>query len=156
MELLNILTKMSDNYKVIRRSREHINELKAAGWSHGKIAKTIDVAHSMVGDILTIDEVALGLREATIKKLRKFNDTRAAALQFRQDLEEKVERKPEPPKEEVKKAPLLTFRTVNIKYATEDMLDVINFLAERFAEKGYRLDACLTKIHDPNEPEQKV
>ena len=146
---------MSDNYKIIRKTREAVKDLKSMGWTNAKISKEINIVHSMVQDLLDLDEVALNLREATIIKFRAFLEKREEVSDFIDAEMEKAmskeEHKPQPPKDPEPEEWSPSFQTIILKYSHEDMLDVINFLAMRFAEKGYRLDACLTKIHNPQE-----
>lgn len=141
---------MSDNYKVIRRTRDEVRELKAQAWSQSKIAKHIGVSSAMIGDLLELDEVAQDLRKPTIDKFRKFLDTRAAAKQHLYEISDQPAAHNDPgglgdvhfwPKKEDTSVGLLNELTV---------------LSARFANCGYRLDASLTMIHYPNENEQKV
>jgi hypothetical protein len=152
---------MSDNYKVIRQTREHIKDLKAAGWSHGKIAKTIDVAHPMVADILNIDEVALDLREPTIKKLRKFNDTRSAAIKFRETAEKAIEKHagplpaavPDPPPPDLERQKLQPVLKEFV--ISDDLLAMTDSLIAEYNERGYRMDVQISKIYKPENDEKR-
>lgn len=142
--------RMSDNYKVIRASRENIKELKAMGWSHGKIAKTIDVAHAKIQDILEMDEVALDLREVTIKKLRKFNDGMVAKPK-------PPDNKPTPPVPDPP-APDLEAQKVRpvLKQfvVSDDLLAMTDSLIAEFNERGYRMDVAISKIYKPENNEK--
>lgn len=153
---------MSQHYKIIRRTREAIKDLKSKGWAPTKIAKHIGVNLTVVQDILIIDEVAMNLRTPTIEKFEKFLKKQAAVKkhfdfypsppeQFRAQearLQKKVdESEPQPEPEPLDESP---------KDTTIGLLAKLTELSVRFVACGYRLDASLTMIHDPNEPKQKV
>lgn len=135
---------MSDNYKIIRRTREAVRELKSEAWGQTKIAKHIGVSPSIIADLLILDEVAQDLRKPTIDKFKKFLDTRSAAQQYMKDEKEKQESKspeyqdPGPPPFDGKK-----------KDTSTGLLVELTELSVRFVKCGYRLDASLTMIHQP-------
>lgn len=134
---------MSNNYKIIRRTREAVKDLKSKGWAPTKIAKHIGVSLAIVQDIVILDEVAMNLREPTIDKFRKFLDTRSAAKQHFDD-------------QDGKSAPLPPIYVGRKKDTTVGLLAELTELSVRFVACGYRMDASLTMIHTPDEGEQKV
>ena len=143
---------MSQHYKIIRRAREAIKELKSKGWAPTKIAKHIGVNLTVVQDILIIDEVAMNLRTPTIEKFEKFLKKQAAVKKHFDAQEARLQKKvdesePQPEPEPLDESP---------KDTTIGLLAKLTELSVRFVACGYRLDASLTMIHDPNEPKQKV
>lgn len=146
---------MGDNYKVIRRCREAVEELKSQGWTITKIAKTIKISNAVVIDLENLDVVAMNLRQPTVEKMRKFVDTRDAAKQHLADQEKKKEKVnlPPPPKREelppkmdpVKKEPAPSLGDAN------NLLTELQNLSKRFAAAGFRLDAAVTLIKYPEQ-----
>lgn len=128
---------MSDNYKIIRRTRDAVRELKSQAWGQTKIATHIGVSPTIIADLLVMDEVAQDLRKPTIDKFRKFLDTRSAAKQHFAAEEEKQDPTPIPPVED------------SPKDTTIGLLAELTELSVRFVKCGYRLDASLTLIHQP-------
>ena len=128
---------MSEHYKIIRRTREAVKDLKTQAWTDTKIAKYIGVSVAIIKDIVILDEVAMNLREPTIEKFRKFNNARAAA---KQHLAHEAAESKTPPIYVGKK-----------KDTTVGLLAELTELSVRFVACGYRMDASLTMIHTPDE-----
>lgn len=151
---------MSAHYKVIRKTREAVKELKNGvdPWNDTKIAKHIGVSVSIVKDLVVIDEVAMNLRQPTIDKFQKFLDTRNTAKAYMADEERKSKPQPpeetypapawndKPPDEPVKEEPVYMWKKVRMP---EDLTEQLSELATKFASKGYRLDCVLTLQHKP-------
>ena len=126
---------MSENYKIIRRTRDAVRELKSQAWGQTKIANHIGVSSGIISDLLLLDEVAQDLRKPTIDKFRKFLEKQSAAKQHMADEERRLDKIPE---EEPKK-----------KDTTLGLLAELTDISVRFVACGYRLDASLTMIHEP-------
>lgn len=154
---------MSDNYKVIRRTREAVKDLKSEGMTVTSIAKHIGIAVSIISDITELDEVAMNLREPTIEKFRKFLSKREQAKKLRK----KMEKQPPEPEKESDPGPepitgeeeygfvpaypngTINFESITIATNLNGLLDALTILSKKFADKGYRLDASLTLQHEP-------
>lgn len=87
---------MSDNYKVIRQTREAVKDLRSQGWATNKIAKEIGCSGTIIQDMLDgVDEVAMNLRTPTVEKFRVFLKRRNKVEKF---LEKPPSKIPEPEK----------------------------------------------------------
>ena len=133
---------MSDNYKVIRQTREAVKELKSQGWSNAKIASKINIVHGMVQDLIDLDEVALNVREATLIKFRKFLDERSPVKKEPEITDQKYS-EAAPPVEPW--SPVLKPLVM-----TDDLLAWLDTLIAEFNERGYRLDVVIHKIYKPD------
>ncbi len=150
---------MSDNYKVIRRTKEAVLELKAQGWTHNGICSEIGITHALLNDIESIDPVAIKVRSGTIDKMRAFLD------QYEVGIEKPLRKSSRPEKETVNFTPPVDEFRTKVPESMEDaipehrgiekgpvdpdgnLLNDLNVLARRFDRAGYQLNANIELIH---------
>ena len=143
---------MSEHYKIIRRTREAIKELKAKAWAPTKIAKHIGVSLAVVQDILVIDEVAMNLRTPTIEKFVKFLASHEKKKPVQIIPEPKPERKREPDPNQDEQIPQPAFKKFVI---SDDLLAMTDSLIVEYNERGYRMDVTISRIFKPDSDEAK-
>ena len=152
---------MSDNYKVIRKSKEVILDLLHKDkWSTNQIVKTAGITHNLVKEITTQDPVGIKVWDITIEKLRTFNDKydkgidkpvrRGSKVRIVSDGKHGFDvhvppsmRGAIPVERGIDAAPGAD------KSSGNDLMDELNALGSKFKMKGWNLEARLSKIFIP-------
>ena len=152
---------MSDNYKTISKAKEAALNLKSQGWTNSGVATEMGISFILLTEILEYDPVSVNVREGTMEKLRDFIARHESGIV-------KPEKKKTGPKKKKlgpkKKEPEFKIEVpdsmvdaipneIGIETGPKDddgnLLQDLNVLAERFAKSGYRLNANIELIYEP-------
>ncbi len=144
---------MSDHYKLIVKAREYMLNIKSdKGFTVTDLMVETGLAHTLVCDILENDPVSIRIREASVVKLREFIDK-----------QEMVRVEPKPTKSVINKGDASAFSVIEVPESmkdavpketeierdpdrTENLLNDLTKLADRFRKQGYRLNISIDLI----------
>lgn len=152
---------MSENYRIIRRTKKVILELKSRNWSQNQVVKEIGISHSLAAEIQDQDAVSVSVKDVTIEKLLAFlikhenNEVPKPLRKGKVVLKKSKKDEFEAPVPESMADAIPEDRGIERGPNTADpdkfvdLLDDLNSLAARFRMKGYKLDPVITKLYEP-------
>jgi hypothetical protein len=150
---------MSDNYKVIRRAKEAMNNLiDIKGWSVNQLVNEIGITHTMVNEITTQEAVSVKIRNMSVEKLRNFinkfdngidKPARKGSLRTAPQVDEFAVPVPESMQESIPEERGIKEAPGANRESGDKMLDELNVLANKFKMKGWKLDITLSRIYTP-------